>query len=371
MGSRQPVNLMLTLAYMLTSDAAWKNAQVRVLVTGRANADHAAAQKRLERIIGQSRVRAEAVLLAPLAGDLGDRIRQESAHADLVMVHALAGDDASMFVAANQPLLKGLGTALLVRPAPVFDDPYTVFPAGQDEPQSVEVSPRTLTLRAPPAPALAPVIERLEHRVREAHEALPAVGRPAIGRRGTLVFGRRRPRGPKTSARSSVGSPGGAVVSTPREDSSSGREIRYAAAILDRNQSFMASGLRGRDDGADLAWTRRQREGVTRLLQDLQSALQEVPVMVAVPTREEDWARSPNDDFAIRAKKFRTRLSMRWLRRPPPPRRVPARRVVLQHLGASLWTKLGESIEKEGIRRLDALNRSDGCRLTSIDVSAT
>ena len=347
--------LMLTLAYLLTSDAAWKNARVRVLVTGRPEADEGASQKRLQRIIGLARVQAEAVLLAPLAGDLGDRIRQESAHADLVMIHALAGDDASKFVAANQPLLKGLGTALLVRPAPVFDDPYTVFPEAPSGHQSVDM-PRTLTLSSPPAPALASVIERLERRVREAYERfLQTVNIPAVEEERAFLAAAVREvedlrqierrltrRGSRTDAARGL-------VEWARN--------RFAAAILDRNQTFMSVVPRGREEAPELAWTRRLRDGANRLLTDLQAALQDVPVTVAVSTTIEDWAPAPTDDYRERWRKWRIRFAARWFQRPPPPRKVATRRVAIRHLGVGLWAKLADVAEWEGTRRLDALNR--------------
>ena len=348
--------LMLTLAYLLTSEASWKNANVRVLVNARPNADPAAAQKRLQRIISQARVRAEAVLLAPLATDLGDRIRQESAHADLVMVHALAGDDPSHFVAVNQPVLKGLGTALLVRPAPVFDDPYTVFPEGQGALQTVDVSPRTLTLSSPPAPALAPVVERLEHRVREAYDRfIKAVDAPAVDEeRAFLASTVREVEDLRQVERRLVRR--GGRIDTARGLIEWARN-RFATAILDRNQNFMTTASRGRDDAAELAWTRRLRDGLSRLREDLQAALQEVPMTVAVATVADDWATLPQDDLRTRLKKTRVRFAMRWFRRPPPPRRVATRRVAIKHLGPSLWSSLSTTVEEEGVRRLDALNR--------------
>ncbi|MEO1338033.1 MAG: hypothetical protein AAFV29_20480, partial [Myxococcota bacterium] len=255
--------LMLTLAYLLTSDGAWKSAQVRVLVTARAGADEGASQKRLERIINQARVQAEGVLLAPLAGDFGDRIRQESAHADLVMIHALAGDDASMFVAANQPLLKGLGTALLVRPARVFDDPYTVFPARRTSTQAVDVAPRAVTLSSTPAPSLAPVIERLQTRVREAGERfVKTVDQPAFDEERTLLAATVREVEDLRQVERRLGRRG------DRVDTARGlvewARNRFASATLARNQDFMASAPRGREEAPELAWTRRLREGLTR-----------------------------------------------------------------------------------------------------------
>ena len=352
--------LMLTLAFLLTSDATWKNARVRVLVTGRPGVDHTAAQKRLERIIGQARVQADAVLLAPLAGDLGDRIRQESAHADLVMVHALAGDDASLFVAANQPLLKGLGTALLVRPSPVFDDPNTVFPKAPKptvEPSGdfKVVSPRASTLRAPPAPALAAVSERLERRLREAIERfVHAVDRLSVEEERSFLSDTVREVEDLRQVERRLVRRGGRV------DAARGlvewARSRFAAAVLDRNGTFMATGGRGRE-GAELVWARRLREGMTTLLRDIESAVLEVPATVAVPTTEDEWARDSGDGFGVRLRKLRVRLAMRWFRRPPPPRKVAARRVALKHLGPELWAQLANSAEEAGVRRLDSLSR--------------
>ena len=348
--------LMLTLAYLLTSDAAWKNARVRVLVNSRPGADQATAEKRLDRIINQSRVQAEAVLLAPLAGDLADRIRQESAHADLVMVHALAGDDASMFVAANQPLLKGLGTALLVRPAPVFDDPFTVFPRGeQDEHPSVEISRRPLAPRRALAPALAPVTERLEGRVRQAYERfLQNVYGPAVEEeRAFLAEAVREVEDLRQVERRLVRR--GGKIDTARGLIEWARN-RFATAILSRSEAFAIT-ARAREDVTELAWTRRLREGMAKLLRDLENAIQDVPSTVAVPTSEEYWTRAPTDGWGTRLKKLRVRLAVRWLRRPYPPRKIPTRRVAIRHLGPSVWTKLSTLIESEGVRRLDALNK--------------
>ena len=348
--------LMLTLAYLLTSDAGWKSARVRVLVTGRPGADQSAAQKRLNRIIGQARVQAEAQLLAPLASDLADRIRQESAHADLVMIHALAGDDASLFVAANQPLLKGLGTALLVRPSRVFDDPFTVFPKGEADHPSMEIVPRPLTVRAPPSPALAPTLERLERRIRDAYERfLQNVYGPSVDEERSFVADVVHEVEDLRQVERRLARRGGRV------DTARGLvewvRNRYATALLNRSQVFVSAASRGRDDSADLGWTRRLREGVTSLLRDIETAVQEIPTTIAVPTSEDDWASATSDGFRLRWKKIRVRWAMRWLRRPPPARKVAARRVALRHMGPSLWSGLTKIVDLEGVRRLDALNK--------------
>ncbi len=348
--------LLLTLAYLLKSAPAWKNARVRVLVTGRPMTDPAAAQKRLERIINQARVQAEAVVLAPLAGDLGDRIRQESAHADLVMIHALPSDEAGQFVAANQPLLKGLGTALLVRPAPGFDNPYTVFPPGEASSDSVELSARTVTLNAPVAPALEPAIERLEQRVRDVLERfISNVNQPSVEEERAFLTSAVREVEDLRQVERRLGRRGG------RLDTARGlvewARNRYASAILARNQAFMSTAPRTREEVPELQWTRRLREGIDRLQRDLETAAREVPVTVAVPTAEADWAMAPEDDWGMRLRKKRVRIAMRWFKRPPPDRKVPTRRVALRHLGPSLWQDVASTLEQEGVRRLDAIDR--------------
>lgn len=345
--------LMLTLAHLLQSSTNWKHAKLRVLVNGRRDADESDAKKRLDAMIDDARVTAEAVLLAPLSeeGTLADRIRQESQFADLVMIHALEATDDEEFVQRNDAVLMPLGTALLVRPAKIFSEAPVIFEKQKTSAETTD-SFDILDVTAPSVAELEPVVRRLVQQLTEATDRFTeTVQMPSLAEERAQIE---------------------AVVEEVRQITQLERRLwrrgarreaarglvdwakgRFATAVMTRTRT-LRDGVQGREP----PWERRIHDGVARLRTDIRDAIQQMPEQVLVPTERVDWEPRPNDPFGVRMTKLRVRLGMRWLQRGPPPRRVPARAVAMHHLGPTFLLHLDAAVRQIGVRRFDAIRRT-------------
>jgi amino acid transporter len=344
--------LMLTLAHMILTSAQWKHSKLRILVNGRRGADEADAKKRLEAMIEDARVTAEAVLLAPLSeeGSLADRIRQESQFADLVMVHALEATDDEGFVQRNDAVLAPLGTALLVRPAKIFSEAPVIFEkatAVKEHTDTFDI----LDVAAPAIPELESVTRRLVQQLTEATERFhTSVQVPSMREENVAIDAVAREVRQITQLERRLARRGG------RREAARGlvdwAKSRFATSAMERIRP-LRDGVGGREP----PWPKRTRDGINRLRSDVWAAVQEVPEWVLVPTDAADWESRPNDRFGVRLEKLRVRLGIRWLHRRPPPRRVPARQVALHHLGPPFLAHLDQAVRQVGVRRFDAIRR--------------
>ena len=357
--------LMLTLAHLLQSSADWKDARVRVLVNARKGVDPAPAKKRLHEIVVLARISAEGVLLAPLPDeeDLADRIRKESAFADLVMIHAREPGEGQEFVALNDGILQALGTAILVRPASVFADAAVIF--DEDAPELAPAPPPgEWSLPEAPAPELAPPLHRLELQLVDSLERFRnTVQDPSIEEEQAFL---RSIVGEVETIRQLYRRLGRRGV---RRDTARGlvewAKGRFGSAVVEQAQGFVAASRSRKVEGRDelvleTAWEGRLREGIARLRRDLSDILVDLPATVNVETEPDDWASAEGDPVAFAWLKLRVRLAMRMFSPRPPPRRVPLRAVAAHHLRVHLLAAIEESSTAIGQRRLEALRRARG-----------
>ena len=364
--------LMLTLAHLLRSSPQWKEATIRLLVNGRKGLDQGPAKKRLHEFVSHARIGAEGVLLAPLPDEdnMADRIRKESAFADLVMIHALEPKEDEEFVVLNERITKSLGTALLVRPASAFTDAAVIFERTETPISVAPPGPGGWSLPLPPAPELASVVIRLDRQLTESLDRFrltvqdtsieeeQAFLRNIVSEVETIrqLYRRLGRRGAKRdTVRGLV----------------EWAKARFGSAVVERANEFVAAAKSRKVEGRDelvleSAWEGRLRDGLSRLRRDLTDILLDLPAGVFVETEPDDWQKLDGDPLAFRLQKLRVRLSMRMFSPKPPPRRVPLRAVAAQHLGANLLVALEAAARDIGERRLDALRRA---RMHGADVS--
>lgn len=345
--------LMLTLAHMIQTSQDWKNSKVRVLVNGQRGADEADAKKRLDAMIEDERVTAEGVLLAPLSeeGSLADRIRQESQHADLVIVHAAEGSEEN-FVERNDAVLNSLGTALLVRPAEIFSAAPVIFEEAKTSTIETTDAFDVLDVAEPTIAELEPLVRRMLDQLTEAADRFAEkVQTPSVAEERQLIDDVVREARQIPQLERRLTRRGG------RREAARGlvdwAKSRYATAVMERTRP-----LRDGTAGRDAPWAKRVREGIGRLRADVSAAVAELPEWTSIPTERVDWEPKKDDAFGTRLSKFWVRIGMRWFNRRPPARRVPVRQVVAHHLGAPLLEELERSVLKIGVRRFDAIRRT-------------
>ncbi len=357
--------LMLTLAHLLLNHSSWKSARVRVLVNGRRNQDNEMARKRLVDAITEARIPAEGVVLPPLVEEmnLADRIRQESAFADLLMIHALESTEGGPenFVAFNDKVIASLtGAVLLVYPDSVFAHAPAIFEPREEE-EARMVSAAGFYLEASDVPQLSVVVHRLESRLKEALDRFHQAAQiSSLGEERALIQGlvaeikqirqlerRLEQRGHRREAARSL-------LNWARG--------RFGSATMERIRRFVVPvrvKKQETQDGRPLtAWEIRMADASQRLRKDLGEAIRALPASVLVATRPEDWAPCAQDRFSLRLRRFWVRLGMRLFSRKPPSRAVRVRDILGATLGSDLLPALERAIRALGVRRFDALYRA-------------
>ena len=359
--------LMLTIAHLLTSSADWKNAKIRLLVNGRKGMDEGAAKKRLRETVASSRLKAEPILLSALADQtlIAERIRKESAHADLVMIHALEPEEGHEkdFVVNNNELLNPVGTTLLVRPSSAFTDATVIF----DNPEPVEESPtikpiaQDTILVMPDREELAPSILLLESQLQEAAERFrKSVQHSSIEEEKVFVdraieeVSQLRQLDRRLARR-------GTNLVMCRGLLDWGRN-RYGSSMIELTTRFTETSKSRKVEGLEglireTLWQRRFREGLSRLQQDLRDILVELPLFVSVQTVPADWEPKLSDSFRLRVLKTRVRLAMSLFGTKPPSRRVYLRDIVEESLTVGIASELSVATGDIGYRRFEVLTR--------------
>ena len=121
--------LMLMLAAMLTEEGEWEGAHVKVKMIVDETAPLSLTRRNLERIIGEARLDAEAVILVQKDGSIGDMITENST-ADLVMMGLRPPDPSEKgidFIARVNNLVERLPTTLLIRASSEFEGAQMLF----------------------------------------------------------------------------------------------------------------------------------------------------------------------------------------------------------------------------------------------------
>ncbi|MGF1511960.1 MAG: amino acid permease [Myxococcota bacterium] len=347
--------LMLTLAHLLTTSPLWKRARVRVLVNGRVSQDDERARRSLDAIILEARVRAEGVILPPVTGSsaTADRIRTESSRADLVLIHAMEADGDQGFVPTNDKLIRPLGTTLLVRPSTFFAQKAKVF-----DPATIDIGAVDEKLSVPtPVPELLVPLRTLEDQLSECVERFArSFDQPAASEEAELL--------------QSVFQAAHDIRQLERRLERRGGRRSAARGLMEWarsrfNQSVEAKldsafGSRSSDASArsPSAWDRRLKEALQRMTEDIQDASAKLPEVIEIPTEPADWNAEPKDGVRRRLKKFRIRLGMRWLGRPPPMRAIDVRRPAEEELLRFIQQETDGIVYSAGLRRQQAILRA-------------
>ncbi len=124
-GLRSNGAMMLMLAFLLTADDRFRDAQVRVMTVVEREKLRQLTEKRLEEIVEKTRLDVTARVLVRDGDDsIASIMHRESARADLVMMGLqLPPDDEQRvtgFMRANREILSGLPTTVMVSSAPSF-----------------------------------------------------------------------------------------------------------------------------------------------------------------------------------------------------------------------------------------------------------
>lgn len=344
--------LMLTLVHLLSTSADWKSARIRVLVNGRPGQDEAVAKRRLDEVIADARVAAEGVLLPPLSDEAGlpDRVRQESAFADLVVVHALSATESEGFVARNDTLLGSLGTALLVRPASTFDNAPAIFDLAA--PVAAPAQP-TLDLGVDRlAPGLARPIADLARRLEEAaFRFAQVVQTPSLAEEEAFLAE------VQAELEHIRRLPGRIARRGARREAARGlvdwAQARFGDAVLTRAEALVDGAKKG-EGPSESQWQTRLRLGLTRLDQDLADAVAALPEQVSIVVEGGDLGANEHDGVSVRARKQWGRLK----KGGQASLRIPLRRLGQSHVRALQRGRLGPAVGHIGARRYDALARA-------------
>jgi amino acid transporter len=343
--------LMLTLAYMLSSSPDWKQARVRVLVNGRVGQDDDRARRALEGIIQEARVKAEGVILPPVADSqaLANRIRTESGRADLVLIHALEAEDELGFVPANDQLIRPLRTTLLVRPSAFFAQKAKVFDPGTIDLGAVDEKVSVPT----PVPQLLQPLQSFETQLSELAERFSrAFDGPARKEEEALLADvaaateeirqlerRLERRGDRRAAARGL-------VEWARS--------RFTTAVEARLQQPFTLGTESRSTPP---WEKRLRDALQRLTEDLADSASKLPERIEVPTEAADWFPASGDGVWTRFRKARIRFAMRWLGRVPPPRWIRVRGPAADELARFARQELDGLARSAGLRRQQVILR--------------
>ncbi len=123
--------LMMLLAYLITSADTWVDAVVRINVAVENETTAQKAQANLERIVAESRIRADlnVILRDPTTQPIAQTIAEVSSNADLVIIglRPPRKDESDHFIARVGDLLVGVGTVLMVRASSHFDGASLLF----------------------------------------------------------------------------------------------------------------------------------------------------------------------------------------------------------------------------------------------------
>ncbi len=350
--------LMLTLVHLLSTSQQWKNARIRVLVNGRAGHDEVIAKNRLDEVISEARIAAEGVLLPPLADAtaLPDRVRQESAFADLIMVHAGEASEDQDFVPSNDALLASLGTALLVRPASTFDDAPAIFDLHTPV---VEVVEPTLDLGLEDlAPAfVSPVLDLARRLDDAASRFAQTVQTPSLTEEEEFLAA------VQVELEHIRRLPGRMVRRGARPEAARGlvdwAQGRFGEGVAARAAKLVgAGGLRkadhSRTEVIESAWQMRLRLGLVQLEKELRDAAAALPEEVSVVLQGPALVAAPGDGARVNLKKTWARTAGRGETRL----QVPLRALGLRYVSALLKGHLGVAVGHIGVRRYDALGRA-------------
>jgi len=359
--------LMLTIAHLLTSSPDWKNAKIRLLVNGRRGMDEGAAKKRLRETVARSRLKVEPILMSALSDQklVAERIRKESAHADLVMIHALEPeeDHEKDFVVNNNELLNPVGTTLLVRPSSAFTDATVIF----DNPEPVEESPtikpiaQDTILVMPDREELAPSILLLESQLQEAAERFRKTVQHSCIEEERQYMERAFEEVSQLRQLDRRLARRGTNLVMCRGLLDWGRN-RYGSSMIELTTRFTETSKSRKIEGLETLiretlWQRRFREGIGRLQQDLRDILVELPVFVPVQTTATDWEPKLSDSFRVRLLKTRVRLAMSLFGAQLPARRVYLRSIVEKSLSLGIANELSVAFGDLGYRRFEVLTR--------------
>lgn len=339
--------LMWTLAHFLVTGGDWKGAKIRVLVNRRGGAESEGAGQRLRKLLADARVVAEPVMLPPLADahTYPDRIRRESADADLVMIHAEeTPGNLEHFVPENDRLISSVGTVLLVRPASEFAGQASVF---EEEARAEAVRPSSLTLpqAARFADLAAPLLKTCEQIEAKTNDPDAALGgndekifiRELVRRIDDVAVLERRLR-----------------RRSGRRDEVLGLVDWARARFSESVGQLLHRSFAGAEDfdASSEAWLRGQRQEGTRASGRLADVVAEFPERLEIRTKPDDWAPSDEDGLWRRAKKIRVRAWARVAGRYPTrslPVRSLARRSVIQGFGAD-WAMVMNALVERRLR---------------------
>lgn len=361
--------LMLTLAHLLTTSPEWKGAKVRLLVNGRSGYDEGAAKRKLDRLIEGARIKAEGVLLAPLSDErrLSDRVRNESGRSDLVIFHAVPGQGDGDFVETNDRVLRGLGTALLVRPSREFSEVETIFDRPDNEPawpsgggsasgpsRASGYPVATPAVDARTHPSLLPVVRPLLDRVERACTRFEStVVEPSLQEELAFIELLEQSVEEIRQLPRRLGRRGG------RREAARGlvdwAAARFGRGALTAAERFVPEMRSQKNEGRD--WSERLRRGLNQLSEDLQLAVAELPQTTLVTTEPADWAARPGDRIGMRLRKAFVRVWMKIGGRRPS-RRVPTRAWAEFFVGPRITSDIEQRARALGQRRFDALARS-------------
>lgn len=349
--------LMLTLAFLLTNHPDWKNAHLRVLVTGRDGQDDLVVQRRLEAAVSEARVKAEAKLLAPLTSSdhLAARIRAESRGADLVIVHAKPTGEDGGFVRAHEALLEGLGTTLLVRAAPVFSRDAAVFlPERKLSTRTAELNVTTLT-KGLLDPELHPYIEKLDSKIQEAlhrFEEFALVPSFEEERRASAAFVE------EVTGMEQLGR----TLLRRGERRQRARALldwaknRFGGAVVDKLAPLQNTRARESSLSADGPWESRLLTGLRELRTSIRVMLDELPMVVSLPSKFEHFEAKPGDSLGRRLYCLSIR-SLHALGVKLPDRKMPLSKLAEHAFNGALFELLDAAVDDLGLRRIDLIGR--------------
>lgn len=350
--------LMLTLVHLLSTSHQWKNARIRVLVNGRPGHDEVIAKNRLDEVISDARIAAEGVLLPPLADStaLPDRVRQESAFADLIMVHAGEANEDQDFVPNNDALLASLGTALLVRPASTFDDAPAIF--DMHTPVAEVVEPTVDLGLEELAPAfITPVLDLAKRLDDAASRFAQTVQTPSLTEEEQFLAD------VQVELQHIRRLPGRMARRGARPEAARGlvdwAQGRFGEGVAARAAALVGSaGLRKADSNrpelSESAWQMRLRLGLVQFEKELADAAAALPEEVAVVLEGPALVAVSGDGAPVKLKKAWSRT----VGRGRCKLQVPLRSLGLSYVSALLKGRLGVAVGHIGTRRYDALGRA-------------
>jgi hypothetical protein len=127
--------LMLLLVYYLRTSGGWGQTKVRVNVVVSDVKEKIKAEKRLNDLLRQARIRAvpNVMLREGDRGNVAGLIAEVSRDADLTVLglRPPSDDDTGEFMDRTKQLVGGLGTTLLVRASSAFDGEQLLFEGGE------------------------------------------------------------------------------------------------------------------------------------------------------------------------------------------------------------------------------------------------